>query len=54
MWRESTPLEVDASYESEMAATTHFVIVDREGNIVWTQSLSVHFGAVLCHPEPVS
>jgi gamma-glutamyltranspeptidase len=33
-------LEVDASYESEMAATTHFVIVDREGNIVWTQSLA--------------
>ncbi|MDB6170039.1 MAG: gamma-glutamyltransferase [Verrucomicrobia bacterium] len=32
--------------ESEMAATTHFIVVDRHGNVVCaTQSLSLHFGA---------
>lgn len=38
-------------YESPQAATTHFVIVDRAGNIVTaTQSLSVHFGAGVVPP----
>jgi gamma-glutamyltranspeptidase/glutathione hydrolase len=38
-------------YESEMAATTHFIVVDREGNIVCaTQSLSLHFGAGVVAP----
>jgi gamma-glutamyltranspeptidase / glutathione hydrolase len=38
-------------YESEIAATTHFVIVDREGNVVTaTQSLSLHFGAGVVPP----
>jgi gamma-glutamyltranspeptidase/glutathione hydrolase len=44
--RAETPL-----YESEMAATTHFIVVDREGNIVCaTQSLSLHFGAGVVPP----
>lgn len=38
-------------YESEMAATTHFIVVDREGNIVCaTQSQSLHFGAGVVPP----
>lgn len=38
-------------YESAMAATTHFVVVDRAGNIVCaTQSLSLHFGAGVVPP----
>jgi len=38
-------------YESAMAATTHFIIVDAGGNIVCaTQSLSVHFGAGVVPP----
>jgi gamma-glutamyltranspeptidase/glutathione hydrolase len=33
-------------FESAMAATTHFIVVDRAGNIVCaTQSQSLHFGA---------
>jgi gamma-glutamyltranspeptidase / glutathione hydrolase len=35
-----------AHYESPMAATTHFIVADAEGNIVCaTQSQSLHFGA---------
>ncbi|MDO8545077.1 MAG: gamma-glutamyltransferase [Opitutaceae bacterium] len=38
-------------YESEMAATTHWIVVDREGNIVCaTQSQSLHFGAGVVPP----
>jgi gamma-glutamyltranspeptidase/glutathione hydrolase len=38
-------------FESAMAATTHFVIVDAEGNIVTaTQSQSLHFGAGVVPP----
>ncbi len=38
-------------YESPMAATTHFIVVDREGNIVCaTQSQSLHFGAGVVPP----
>jgi gamma-glutamyltranspeptidase/glutathione hydrolase len=37
--------------ESEMAATTHFIVVDLHGNVVCaTQSLSVHFGAGVVPP----
>lgn len=37
--------------ESEHASTTHFVVVDAEGNIVCaTQSLSLHFGAGVVPP----
>jgi gamma-glutamyltranspeptidase/glutathione hydrolase len=37
--------------ESAMAATTHFIVVDRHGNIVCaTQSLSLHFGAGVVPP----
>jgi gamma-glutamyltranspeptidase/glutathione hydrolase len=40
-----------AHYESEQAATTHFIVVDAAGNIVCaTQSLSVHFGAGVVPP----
>jgi gamma-glutamyltranspeptidase/glutathione hydrolase len=40
-----------ANYESEQAATTHFIVVDGAGNIVCaTQSLSVHFGAGVVPP----
>jgi gamma-glutamyltranspeptidase / glutathione hydrolase len=38
-------------YESEMAATTQWMIVDAEGNIACcTQSLSLHFGAGVVAP----
>ena len=38
-------------YESAVAATTHFIVVDAHGNIVCaTQSLSVHFGAGVVPP----
>jgi gamma-glutamyltranspeptidase/glutathione hydrolase len=38
-------------YESAMAATTQFIVVDGRGNIVCaTQSLSVHFGAGVVPP----
>ena len=38
-------------YESPMAATTHFIVVDRDGNIVCaTQSQSLHFGAGVVPP----
>ena len=38
-------------YESALAATTHFIVVDSHGNIVCaTQSLSVHFGAGVVPP----
>ena len=38
-------------YESPMAATTHFIVVDRAGNIVCaTQSQSLHFGAGVVAP----
>lgn len=37
--------------ESAMAATTHFIVVDRDGNIVCaTQSQSLHFGAGVVPP----
>ena len=39
-------------YESAMAATSHFVVVDRDGNIVCaTQSQSLHFGAGVVPPD---
>ena len=38
-------------FESEMAATTHWIVADAEGNIVCaTQSLSLHFGAGVVAP----
>lgn len=38
-------------FESYHAATTHFIVVDREGNIVCaTQSQSLHFGAGVVPP----
>lgn len=38
--------ELPPFYESPMAATTHFLVADREGNVVCaTQSQSLHFGA---------
>lgn len=41
----------ESEAESVMAATTHFLIVDRHGNVVCaTQSLSVHFGAGVVPP----
>ncbi|MBM3855250.1 MAG: gamma-glutamyltransferase [Verrucomicrobia bacterium] len=41
------PVEFDGA----MAATTHFIVVDREGNIVCaTQSQSLHFGAGVVPP----
>lgn len=45
--------DADAAPESRRAvgATTHFIVVDRQGNIVCaTQSLSVHFGAGVVAP----
>jgi gamma-glutamyltranspeptidase/glutathione hydrolase len=40
-----------ADYESAVAATTHFIVVDAGGNIVCaTQSLGVHFGAGVVPP----
>ncbi len=49
--RLTTRPEIPAFYESEHAATTHFVVVDEAGNIVCaTQSLSVHFGAGVVPP----
>src|ERR1019366_6248528 len=43
---------LDESFaESEMAATTQFIVVDSHGNVVCaTQSLSVHFGAGVVPP----
>jgi gamma-glutamyltranspeptidase/glutathione hydrolase len=41
----------ESEAESEMAATTHFIVVDLHGNIVCaTQSLGVHFGAGVVPP----
>ncbi len=43
--------ELPLFYESEMAATTHFIVADAEGNIVCaTQSQSLHFGAGVVPP----
>jgi gamma-glutamyltranspeptidase/glutathione hydrolase len=43
--------EISEFYESPMAATTHFIVADREGNIVCaTQSQSLHFGAGVVPP----
>ena len=43
--------EVSPFYESPMAATTHFIVVDGAGNIVCaTQSQSLHFGAGVVPP----
>lgn len=40
-----------AFYESAMAATTHFIVADGQGNIVCaTQSQSLHFGAGVVPP----
>lgn len=41
----------EAFYENPMAATTHFLVADRHGNIVCaTQSQSLHFGAGVVPP----
>lgn len=46
-----SPGEESSFYESAMAATTHFIVVDRDGNIVCaTQSQSLHFGAGVVPP----
>jgi gamma-glutamyltranspeptidase/glutathione hydrolase len=43
--------ELPFHYESAMAATTHFIVADSQGNIVCaTQSLSLHFGAGVVPP----
>jgi len=43
--------EISPFYESEMAATTHFIVADAQGNIVCaTQSQSLHFGAGVVPP----
>ncbi len=43
--------ELPPFYESPMAATTHFIVADREGNVVCaTQSQSLHFGAGVVPP----
>jgi gamma-glutamyltranspeptidase/glutathione hydrolase len=43
--------ELPPFYESAMAATTHFIVADDQGNIVCaTQSLSLHFGAGVVPP----
>jgi gamma-glutamyltranspeptidase/glutathione hydrolase len=43
--------ELPLHYESAMAATTHFIVVDGQGNIVCaTQSQSLHFGAGVVPP----
>ncbi len=46
-WLQSEPAHVPApALEDADASTTHFVVVDRHGNIVTaTQSLSLHFGS---------
>jgi gamma-glutamyltranspeptidase / glutathione hydrolase len=45
-WDDTSPF-----HESVMAATTHFIVVDRHGNIVCaTQSQSLHFGAGVVPP----
>lgn len=42
---------VDAEWEDVHASTTHFIVVDAEGNIVCaTQSQSLHFGAGVVAP----
>jgi gamma-glutamyltranspeptidase/glutathione hydrolase len=44
-------VEMPVFHESAMAATTHFIVVDRQGNIVCaTQSQSLHFGAGVVPP----
>lgn len=44
-------LDASGYSESAMAATTHFIVADREGNIVCaTQSQSLHFGAGVVPP----
>jgi gamma-glutamyltranspeptidase/glutathione hydrolase len=49
--REDAAALTPADAESEMAATTHFIVVDARGNVVCaTQSLSVHFGAGVVPP----
>ena len=46
LWGEISPF-----YESEMAATTHFIVADAQGNVVCaTQSQSLHFGAGVVPP----
>jgi gamma-glutamyltranspeptidase/glutathione hydrolase len=43
--------EMPRHYESAAAATTHFIVVDGQGNIVCaTQSQSLHFGAAVVPP----
>jgi gamma-glutamyltranspeptidase/glutathione hydrolase len=45
------PAAINPYYESAMAATTHFAVADRHGNIVCaTQSQSLHFGAGVVPP----
>ncbi|MCF3651799.1 gamma-glutamyltransferase family protein [Synoicihabitans lomoniglobus] len=46
-WLQSEPAHLPApALEDANASTTHFVVVDREGNVVTaTQSLSLHFGS---------
>ena len=45
------PGETGWFHESPMAATTHFAVADRQGNIVCaTQSQSLHFGAGVVPP----
>ena len=45
-WLDESPF-----FESAMAATTHFIVVDQAGNIVCaTQSQSLHFGAGVVPP----
>ena len=52
--RKGAAAEIEACspfYESAMAATTHFLVADGEGNIVCaTQSQSLHFGAGVVPP----
>lgn len=44
-------IEEPGGYEDSAAATTHFIVVDAEGNIVCaTQSQSLHFGAGVVPP----
>jgi gamma-glutamyltranspeptidase/glutathione hydrolase len=43
--------ELPEFYESAMAATTHFIVADAQGNVVCaTQSQSLHFGAGVVPP----
>ena len=45
------PADENPYFESAMAATTHFAVADRHGNIVCaTQSQSLHFGAGVVPP----